>query len=218
MSTRKCKAHWHLCPWVWGVEVWKNGAEEKPWGNRVTKIQYWDGGGQRSWRKDQEWCKQFNFSYQSSTSLPLLRRLSCFRREDAGKVILSQQGYWFLKAITQSLLAIVSDGYTLINVIRMTMKESLLTFQRCCSDVSKSTWNNHQKESAQHRTYRWYLWRFAAGWASRGDLHHTFHLGNKLWQRQDYCWHFAHVKKIKVRYREVGWFFLLCAIFKSWWV
>lgn len=155
-------------PGFGGVELKKSGAEEKPWGNRVTKIQYWDGGGQRSCGKDQECCKQFSFSYQSSTSLPLLHWLSCFWREDSGKLILSQQGYWFLKAITQSLLAMVNVGYTLINVIRMTMKESLLTFQRCCSDVSKSTWNNHQKESTQHRTYRWYLWRFAAG-QDRGE-------------------------------------------------
>lgn len=174
MSTLKGKAHWHLCPWVLGgrIKKKKNSAEEKPWGNRITKIQYWDGGGQRSCEKDQECCKQFSFSYQSSTSLPLLHWLSCFWNEDAGKVILSQQGYWSLKAITQSLLAMVNDRYTLINVIRMTMKGSLLTFQRCCSDVSKSTWNNRQKESAQHRTYRWYLWRFAAG-QDRGETSTT---------------------------------------------
>lgn len=45
----------------------------------------------------------------------------------------------FLKAVIQSLLATVNDRYTLINFIRMTVKEGLLTFQRCHSDVSKST-------------------------------------------------------------------------------
>lgn len=44
-----------------------------------------------------------------------------------------------LKAITQSLLAMMNERYTLINFIRMKMKEGLLTFQRCCSDASKST-------------------------------------------------------------------------------
>lgn len=190
----KGKAHWHLCPWVLGVELKK----------MVQKRSHGETGSQRSDIEMEEVREVVgrirnvannSASYQSSPSLPLLHWLSCFRREDAEKSSSVNKVTDFWKHHTKLLFAMVNDRYTLINVIRMTMKGSLVTFQRCCFDVSKSTWNNHQKESTQHRTYRGYLWRFAAGQDWRGDLHHTFHLGNKRWQRQDYWCHFAHEKK-----------------------
>lgn len=142
------------------------GRSKKPVQNRRhwtvrSKRHRGEAGGQRRCWRNREWCRGVRLStpkqhlYLLFTGFPGSAEKTLENSPSVNQVTDA------LKAITRSLLAMVSDRYTLINFIRMTLK-GLLTFQWCCSDVCKSTWNDHQKESAQHRTNRC-LWSICCG-------------------------------------------------------
>lgn len=171
MSTLKCKAHWLLCLWVWEVEV-KTCVEGKPLGKGSKR----QSGRWRGSEKEQEELLVTQIRSTSWTqAAPFYLLFIVFFwvwREDTGKFRLDKQHNWCFENCNTKFVW-HDEWWVHINKLffRKTMRGVLLTFQRCHSDVSTATWNNHPKDSAQHRTNRWSIrCGLGTGWSALPPL------------------------------------------------
>lgn len=158
---------------LWGLEM-RNWCRRETLEQWVREAQWEARGGQRRSRKSSDMHKQGQLPAPNNASLPLVHCFSWLSREYAGKFILSKQGSWCPENHNTKFACRGEWQVHIQTVIRKMRKGGLLTFQRHCSDISKSTCNYHHQESVQHRTNGRYLCSIGCGpgteWSTQPHL------------------------------------------------